>query len=176
MFIAKRVVLDEQPTVLAVLPAHAPLNGDGTPRASASCRWLRSLSTSSGWKTSSRKDGALTASIVRPVKSSVDDSRSRRSRQGPARRWFGNGVDHATKLLFVSPELIFSPLQIVDIRVRAVPVDHLAELIALRLDADDEPAVFAVEAPQTHSISPGFPEGGLRVSICPSPPPHPGDG
>ena len=31
MFIAKRVVLDEQPTVLAVLPAHAPLNGERNP-------------------------------------------------------------------------------------------------------------------------------------------------
>ncbi len=70
-----------------------------------------------------------------------------------------DGIGDPPKLLFVSPELIFSPLQIVDIRVRTVPLDHVAELIALRLDADDEPAVFAVEAPQTHFDLARLPRG-----------------
>ncbi len=160
MFIAKRVVLDEQPTVLAVLPAHAPLNGERNPARERVLPLAPQPLDVLGMEDQlakrrcphrlDRETGKVERRLIRghgvPVRVQHDDG-------------LGNGVDHATKLLFVSPELIFSPLQIVDIRVRAVPVDHLAELIALRLDADDEPAVFVVEAPQTHFDLARLPRG-----------------
>src|SRR6185369_14165255 len=55
-----------------------------------------------------------------------------------------------TQLLFIPAKLRFSSLQILDVRVDAVPLGHAAGVIEQRLEADHEPAVLAVAAPHSN--------------------------
>jgi len=49
---------------------------------------------------------------------------------------------------FVLPQLLFCPLEVLNIRIRCVPSDDLAELVTQRFNTEQEPAIFTVVPPQ----------------------------
>src|SRR5712692_4333706 len=60
-----------------------------------------------------------------------------------------DGISDLSQLHFVLPELFFSPLAVFDVGIRAIPVDDIPLLVAQGLGAEQEPAIFSVEA--THA-------------------------
>ncbi len=56
----------------------------------------------------------------------------------------GNSADFA----FVLPQLLFCPLEVLNISIRSVPSDDVAELVAQRFNTEQEPAIFTVVPPQ----------------------------
>jgi len=58
-----------------------------------------------------------------------------------------NSVRDSAKLLFILAEPDLSPFQVIDIGVRTVPFDDIAEPIAKRIDSKQEPAIFSIMAP-----------------------------
>src|SRR5947209_11202779 len=53
------------------------------------------------------------------------------------------------KALLALAKRLLSPLAVLDVGRRPVPFDNVAHLIPQRLGAEQKPAIFAVEAPQT---------------------------
>src|SRR5207244_1849615 len=54
------------------------------------------------------------------------------------------GIDDPSQFLFVLPESLFRLLQVVNVGIRAIPCDDMAQRIAQRLGAEEEPAIGAV--------------------------------
>src|SRR6185436_11171745 len=62
----------------------------------------------------------------------------------------GDGIGDLSQLLLVLAQPGFSPLEVVDIGIRSVPLDDVAFLVAHGLDADDEPTILAVMATESY--------------------------
>src|SRR2546428_8832461 len=75
----------------------------------------------------------------------------------------GNSADFA----FVLPQqLLFYPLEVLNISIRSVPSDDVAELVTQRFNTEQEPAIFSVAPPQAAfdlTRLPRGPEGPKRV-------------
>src|SRR6202158_3702557 len=52
------------------------------------------------------------------------------------------------KALFARAKFLCGPLAFLDVGRRPVPFDNVAQLIAQRFGAEQEPAIFTIEAPQ----------------------------
>lgn len=68
----------------------------------------------------------------------------------------GDGIGDLSQLLLVLSQPGFSPLEVVDIGIRSVPLEDVALLVAHGLDADDEPTILAVMATQSYFGLAGF--------------------
>src|SRR5882672_8960335 len=60
------------------------------------------------------------------------------------RIWYG--IRYTAKFALVSTELFFSPLSIINIYVRSIPVDYVAKFVAQRVSPKQEPSILSVEA------------------------------
>src|SRR4029077_21206097 len=59
-----------------------------------------------------------------------------------------NCIGHASKLFFISTELSFSALQVLNVSIRSVPVDNVARFVAQWLRPKQEPSIHSVESTQ----------------------------
>src|SRR5580704_10751544 len=57
-----------------------------------------------------------------------------------------NCIGHASKLFFISTELSFSALQVLNVSIRSVPVDNVARFVAQWLRPKQEPSIHSVES------------------------------
>src|SRR5215475_11093473 len=72
----------------------------------------------------------------------------------------GNGVGDLSELHFVLPELFFSPLPIFDVGTGSTPVGDIPMLIAQGFGAEQEPAIFSIEATHARLDDARLPGGG----------------
>src|SRR5712692_8834587 len=119
---------------------------NGTLPKSAFCRFSRSLSTSSEWKTRARigglhflerQSGVLECHSIcvngSPIWIQDDD-----------RLW--NEIDDAPKLFFILTVLGLRALEIIDIRCGRIPADEAPLLVPDRLVTREEPTILAILA------------------------------
>src|SRR6266851_3310576 len=57
-------------------------------------------------------------------------------------------IGNSAKLALVLPQLLFGPLEVLNIRIRSVPSDDNALLITPRFAPEQEPTIFPMVAPQ----------------------------
>ena len=72
--------------------------------------------------------------------------------RSPVRPLDDNGVGYRignpAEFAFVLPQLLFCPLEVLNISIRSVPSDDVAELVTQRFNTEQEPAIFPVVPPQ----------------------------
>src|SRR4029434_366642 len=70
----------------------------------------------------------------------------------PVRLLDDNGVGYrignSAELAFVLPQLLFRPLVVLNISIRCVPSDDVAELVTQRFNTEQEPTILTVVPPQ----------------------------
>ena len=77
-----------------------------------------------------------------------------------------NGVGDSAKLFLVLPQRDLSPLQVIDVGVRSIPSDDVAQLVTQRLESEQEPPILPVVASHTGFDLTRLPrrlEGGPRL-------------
>src|SRR2546428_11660269 len=60
----------------------------------------------------------------------------------------GYRIGNSAEFAFVLPQLLFCPLEVLNISIRSVPSDDAAELVTQRFNTEQEPAIFTVVPPQ----------------------------
>ena len=68
-------------------------------------------------------------------------------------------IDDPTQLFFIPAQLRFRSLQILDVRVDAVPLQRIARVVEKGLESDHEPAILAVVAPHSNFEVARLPRG-----------------
>src|SRR5260221_1629950 len=68
-----------------------------------------------------------------------------------------------------SAQLLTRCLELLDVRTRSIPLDNVPLLVEQRDGPDQEPAIFAVGAPQPQLILGGFAGGHLRLPLLDDP-------
>src|SRR5467141_3524851 len=72
--------------------------------------------------------------------------------RSPVRLLDDNGVGYRicnpAEFAFFLPQRFFCPLEILNISIRSVPSDDVAELVTQRFNTEQEPAIFTVVPPQ----------------------------
>ena len=83
-----------------------------------------------------------------------------------------NGIGDSAKFLFLLAEFSLRPFQVINIGVCAIPFDDISELVAKWCDAEQEPAIFSIIAPQSRFDLPESPEANIfrhaSISCCKS--------
>ena len=77
-----------------------------------------------------------------------------------------NGVGDSAKLFLVLPQRDLSPLQVIDVGVRSIPSDDVAQFVTQRLESEQEPPILPVVASHTGFDLTRLPrrlEGGPRL-------------
>jgi hypothetical protein len=59
----------------------------------------------------------------------------------------GIGIGDLAQIRLILPQPVFGPLPVIDVGIDSIPSDDVALLIVHRYSADQEPAIFSVEAP-----------------------------
>src|SRR6266850_606902 len=60
----------------------------------------------------------------------------------------GYRIRNSADFAFVLPQLLFCPLEVLNISIRSVPSDDVAELVTQRFNTEQEPAILPVVPPQ----------------------------
>src|ERR1700723_163563 len=78
-----------------------------------------------------------------------------------------NGIGHEPKFFFILTELSFGALKIIDVRIRSIPVDNVAGLVAKWLSPEQEPSVHSIKSTQSTLAFAGAASGQIREPcIC----------
>src|ERR1700722_19927406 len=59
-----------------------------------------------------------------------------------------NRIGHAPKFFFILTELRFGALEVLDVRIRSIPVDNVARFVAQWLSPKQKPSIRSVESTQ----------------------------
>src|SRR5258707_13692621 len=60
----------------------------------------------------------------------------------------GYRIGNPAEFAFVLPQLLLCPLEVLNISIRSVPSDDVAELVTQRFNTEQEPVIFPVVPPQ----------------------------
>ena len=59
-----------------------------------------------------------------------------------------NRIGHAPKFFFILTELSFGALEVIDVRIRSIPVDNVARFVTQWLSPKQEPSIHSVKSTQ----------------------------